>query len=286
MFVTTSFHPGTKEIEEARDLSALLNIPYVERERHSLPELFKQTGQSRAVIVSKQGWRVEGEQGQPFFFHPNVSALRIKQLLNGDRDAMVETGQLRLKDEVLDCTLGMGADAIVASFAVGEEGKVVALESEPVIAAIVRQGLKTYETDRKALNEAMRRINVIHADYRSYLPSCPDNSFDVVMFDPMFRETVRTSTAMQQLKPLANPEPLDRESVREALRVARRAVLLKERPNGGEFARLGFTIAKVSSHFAWGVIRKEDSDETQCVGAGRAHRCRKNSAQHSIGPTV
>ena len=31
----------------------------------------------------------------------------------------------------------------------GEKGKVVALESQPVIAAIVEQGLTTYETDRK-----------------------------------------------------------------------------------------------------------------------------------------
>ncbi|MFC7441506.1 class I SAM-dependent methyltransferase [Laceyella putida] len=256
MFVTTSFHPGTIETQEARELAALLEIPYVKRERHSLPELFAQMGESRAVVVTKQGWRVEEKQGLPFFFHPNMSALRIKQLLNGDRDAMVDSAELRPGDQVLDCTLGMGADAIVAAFAVGEEGKVVALESEPVIAAIVKRGLETYQTDRNALNEAMRRVEVIQADYRSYLPQCQDDSFDVVMFDPMFRETVRASTAMQQLKPLANPHPLDEGAVREALRVARRAVLLKERPKGGEFARLGFEIVKSSSNFAWGVIRK------------------------------
>ncbi|PRZ15457.1 putative SAM-dependent methyltransferase [Laceyella sediminis] len=256
MFVTTSFHPGTKEIQEARYLSALLGIPYVKRERHSLPGLFAQTGESRAVIVTKQGWRVEEEQGQPFFFHPSMSALRIKQLLNGDPDAMVECAGLKPGDRVLDCTLGMGADAVVAAHVVGDEGQVVALESQPVIAAIVKHGLKTYETDRKALHRALRRVEVVQADYRNYLPLCQDNSFDVVMFDPMFRETVQASNAIQQLKPLANPEPLDERSVREAIRVAKRAVLLKERPKGGEFARLGFEIVKSSSSFAWGVIRK------------------------------
>jgi 16S rRNA (guanine1516-N2)-methyltransferase len=144
----------------------------------------------------------------------------------------------------------------VASYVVGEKGRVVALESEPVIAAIAGHGLQTYRTGRKALNEAMRRVEIVQARYQTYLKQLEDQSFDVVMFDPMFRETVKQSSAMQMLKPLANPEPLDPESVAEAVRVARRAVLLKERPKSGEFERLGFTIVKASSNYAWGVIRK------------------------------
>ena len=97
---------------------------------------------------------------------------------------------------------------------------------------------------------------MVQACYQTYLKQLEDQSFDVVMFDPMFRKTVKQSSAMQMLKPLANPAPLDQESVEEAVRVARRAVLLKERPKSGEFERLGFTIVKVSSHYAWGVIRK------------------------------
>jgi hypothetical protein len=148
----------------------------------------------------------------------------------------------------------MGADAIVASYVTGPEGKVVALESEPVIAALVGHGMRTYSTDRTELMEAMRSVEVVCADYRDYLPRLPDNSFDIVMFDPMFSETVRESSAMQALRPLANPEPLDPESVKEAIRVARRAVLLKERRGSGEFARLGFRVAKEASTYAFGVI--------------------------------
>ena len=256
MFVTTSFHPGDQECDEAKKLACDWNVPFVKRGRQSLQALFIETKSDQAVIVSKDGWRYEDQEGNSFFFHPNMSALRIKHLANGEPDSMVTVAGLKKGDHVLDCTLGMGADSIVASFVVGEKGRVVALESEPVIAAIAGHGLQTYRTERKALNEAMRRVEVVQARYQSYLKQLKDQSFDVVMFDPMFRETMEQSSAMQMLKPLANPDPLDQESVQEAVRVARRAVLLKERPKSGEFERLGFTIVKASSNYAWGVIRK------------------------------
>lgn len=238
------------------ELASFLGVKYIKRERASLPDLFQRTGMSGAVIITKKDWRYEDAQGNQFFFHPNMSALRIKHLINGEPDAMVSVSGMCEGDLVLDCTLGMGADSIVASFVVGASGKVVALESEPVIAAIVKHGLQTYETQRKELNKAMRAVEVIQTDYRTYLKQCEDEAFDIVMFDPMFRETIQASAAMQQLKSLANPAPLDQESVAEAVRVAKKAVLLKERVKSGEFERLGFTIAKESSQFAWGVIRK------------------------------
>lgn len=220
-------------------------------------DLYQRLNRSQAVIVAKNGWRYEDRAGNRFAFHPNMSALRVKHLQNGEKDIMVECSGMTAGDDVLDCTLGMGADAIVSSYVVGKRGKVVALESQPVIAAIVKQGLATYETDRQALKEAMRAIEVIEEDYRAYLPLLADRSFDIVMFDPMFRQTVKGSKAMQQLKPLANPSPLDPQSVAEAVRVARKAVLLKERRGSPEFERLGFSVVKESSRYAWGIRKSE-----------------------------
>jgi 16S rRNA (guanine1516-N2)-methyltransferase len=256
LFVTTSIAPDDGVFREAEALAGELGVPLVPRRRDSLSDLFRKTGMDRAVIVTKQEWRYADQAGNRFFFHPNMSALRIKHLMQGQSDPLVSVAGIKPGDHVLDCTLGMGADAIVAAYATGPQGKVVALESEPVIAAIVRRGLSTYQTEREELNRAMRRVEVVQGDYREILPTLPDESFDIVMFDPMFRETVKASAAMQALKPVANPAPLDERSVLEALRVARRAVLLKERPKSGEFERLGFEIAKLSSQYAWGVIRK------------------------------
>lgn len=205
------------------------------------------------MVVASNGWRYEDRKGNRFAFHPNMSALRIKQLQNGQKDLMVECSNMMEGDSVLDCTLGMGADAIVSSFVVGRKGKVVALESQAVIAAIVEHGLKTYETDRKELKRAMRAITVIHTDYREYLPKLADNSFDIVLFDPMFRETIEKSVAMQQLKPLANPNPINEEALQEAVRVARKRVLMKERRGSPEFKRLGFDVVREAATYAWGM---------------------------------
>jgi 16S rRNA G966 N2-methylase RsmD len=258
LFVSTSFHPEKKQIEEAKQLAAELNVPYLERRRDSLAALFRRAGDDRVVLVTKEDWRVHDADGNEFFFHPGMSVMRIKNWQRGQEEPLLSIAGLRPGDEVLDCTLGMGADAIVASYFTGKNGRVVALESQPVLAAIVRHGLETYEHEQPELTEAMRRIEVIQADYRHFLRTLPDRSFDIVMFDPMFRQTILESTAMQMLRPLANSEPLDEASVREAVRVARRVVLFKERPESGEFERLGFTKARESSQFTWGVIRVEE----------------------------
>ncbi len=255
--MTTSYHPHPERERTARQLAERFSVPYIPRGRRTLKQLFSETGSEQAVVVSREEIRWEDQGGRRFFFHPNMSAIRVKRLRTGGTDPMVAVGGMRRGDAILDCTLGMGADAIVAAFVAGPEGKVVALESQPVIAALVEHGMRTYVTDRAELTEAMRSVEVVCADYRDYLPRLPDKSFDIVMFDPMFGETVRESSAMQALRPLANPAPLDPESVKEAVRVARRAVLLKERRGSEEFSRLGFRIAKEASTYAFGMIEVE-----------------------------
>jgi 16S rRNA (guanine1516-N2)-methyltransferase len=125
------------------------------------------------------------------------------------------------------------------------------LESNVVIATLVAHGLATYGAEA-AVKQAMQRIQVVPTDYSNYLYDTPDRSFDIVMFDPMFRETIIASSAMQTLKPLANSTPVGETAVKEALRVARRAILLKERRGSPEFARLGFTIVHSTKAYAWG----------------------------------
>lgn len=221
-------------------------------------KLFVQLDQHEALVVTRRDWRYERSDGSTFTFHPNMAALRVKRLQEGGSDSLIAASGMQTGDHVLDCTLGIGADAIVSSFAVGEEGGVVALESQPLIAELVSHGLATYQTERRALQKAMRRIQVIHADYHTYLLEQPDQSVDYVLFDPMFRRPMLASLPMQQLKPLANHAPLTPEAVQEACRVARKAVLFKERVTSPEFERLGFVKQWSSSQVAWGVRRKEE----------------------------
>lgn len=252
-FVTTTRSPREEYNFWARKFSEEIRFLKVDRKDRSLRQLFQETGEEEAIIVGSKTWW-QNLKGETFFFHPNMSLMRIRQLMKGKTDALVAVSQMKAKDTVLDCTLGLGSDAIVASHVCGDQGSVVGLESEAVLAAMVKHGLKNYASPFQPLKQAMDRVQVKQVDYRFFLKHSASDAFDIICFDPMFQRTLPKSRPMQSLKALANPDPLDRSSVEEAVRVARRCVVLKERKGSSLFEKLGFKIVKEQSHHAFGII--------------------------------
>jgi 16S rRNA (guanine1516-N2)-methyltransferase len=259
MWVTTGYKPTKEQIAEAHTWAERLNARYVERRSDSINRLMKKHQMERILVVTQDQPRyyVNGVE-TPYFFHPGLSLLRIKSLIKGDNDLMLEVAGLKKGDSFLDCTLGLGADAIVASYAVGEHGRVVGIESERIIAELTRAGLASWSEEIAEFNQAMQRIEVICDHHLNQLRQLPDQSFDVVYFDPMFRKPVHTSSGIASLRGIANPEPLTHAAVCEALRVCRRRVMMKERTGSKEFARLGFNkIYRASASITYGVLEKE-----------------------------
>ena len=257
--IVTTVRRGTRYTEANRALASRtakeLGIPNVLRGNDSIEELRK-TYNVDAVLVARQGLltlvTAEGEM----FFHPGMAHLRMKNLLLGHGDHLVSALGLTEGMHVLDCTLGTGADAIVESFAVGERGAVTALESNPLIAAVIADGLAHATGDNYEMHAAMRRIRVHHADALTFLCAAEDASFDVVYFDPMFRRPLHESAGMNALRVLADMRALTEETIAEARRVARCRVVMKERCGSAEFARLGFDtiMGGKYSRIAYGVM--------------------------------
>jgi len=154
---------------------------------------------------------------------------------------------------VLDCTLGLAADAVVASFVTGPEGKVVGLEASPVLYWAVSQGLQHYVIEDQDITESLHRIQARLGKAEDLLPAFPADSFDVVYFDPMFRKPVGNSASMQPLRPASYHKSLDPSMIRAALRLAPR-VVVKERDEdllrslgareiqGGKYSRIRYGI--------------------------------------------
>jgi len=237
--VTTSHRPAKVNIDLAKNFAKNLGVPFAERNDLSLKALADMLKVRGLVVVSAN--RVSYfEGGQEFFFHPGLASLRIKELKNGKTDQMIKAMSLRPGDYVLDCTLGPGSDAIVASFVAGAEGGITGLEDSCVIAALVQHGLTTYPAPEKDLAPAMRRIRVININHKEYLAGLAPQSYDIVYFDPMFRRPRCSSPAIDSIRLLANPHPLDRETVDLAHKAAARRVVMKERRGSTEFQRLGF----------------------------------------------
>ncbi|MDD2621274.1 MAG: class I SAM-dependent methyltransferase, partial [Syntrophomonadaceae bacterium] len=211
--------------------------------------------QAQGVVV----WQVDGPimhiANEVFFFHPSMAKNRIACFRKFRQiDNLARACQLQPHDSFLDCTLGLGADAIVASY-FSKGGQIVALESSLLIAMIVKWGMKMYNSSMTWLNSAVKNIEVINANHYDYLKKLPDNSFDIVYFDPMFRKPILESQAIAPLRLMANHQELSKSSITEAIRVARKRVVVKEMTNSQEFERLGLVKLEYSPHnkLAYGI---------------------------------
>ena len=253
--VTTSRKYSRRNGEIAEETAKRLNLPQVERGRESVTEL-KEKYDADFVLVARKNtlYLCGGEQGD-IFFHPGMAHLRLKNLREGKGDRMTEAMDLTEGANVLDCTLGMGADAIVAASVT--KVKVTALEINPLLAELMRFSLKNFPAENEKLKTAMENIEVITADYRDFLSVQDDNSFDVVYFDPMFRHPFTDSAAINPLRAAACSAPLSPFALAAAKRVAKERVVLKETSKSREFARLGFgeTAGGKYSKIRYGIIR-------------------------------
>jgi hypothetical protein len=257
MIVITS-RKGANQLEKyARQVADELRAIYVPRAERSLADIFQQTGEDMLLQVSYVGLRlyVADQPDKPFFFHPSSAMFRAKRLLRQEHDPFLQATGLRHGMHMLDATLGLASDALIAALAVGGRGRVVGLEAVPILAYIVQHGLQSWQSGIEALDAAMRSIEVQACDHTAYLQACPDHAFDVVYFDPMFEATVEGAAGIAALKRLADYQPLTEEAVQEAKRVARKRVVLKDSSFSSRFARLGFQPLNYhrSSHW-YGVI--------------------------------
>jgi hypothetical protein len=255
MIVTTAGRTDVKMTQYADQVANELGINFVNRKKRSINEM-KSFANDDILIVGKN--RIEIHplcNEEPMFFHPNSAMFRIKRLKDGDHDPFIQACNLQNGNNILDCTLGLGSDSIVASYVVGLGGRVVGIEGDKYIAFLLKNGLCSWESGNNKMDEAMRRIEVIHLDCLEYLKSCPAKCFDVVYFDPMFEETISTSKGISGLRHFAVKSLMNPFIVNEAIRVAKKRVVMKNHWKSEEFERLGFSVYKrKTAKFHFGVI--------------------------------
>lgn len=257
--VTTGQHPTDTEYALAEEWSKILGAPVVLRKNMSLSSLKERYAVEALLIATKKG-PVVNTAGGDFFFHLSMAELRIKNLINGKPDHMVTAMGLEKGMSVLDCTVGLATDAIVAGFIVGGAGKVVGLEASALIAFITEHGLTNFMPQAEYIKEAFTRIQILNRDFCSYLPLLPAKSFDVVYFDPMFRQPIQKSSSLKPMRYLADNRPLTIEALKFAARVARDRIVIKETHDSSEFKRLGISsvVGGRYSSISYGVIDTKD----------------------------
>lgn len=260
MIITTGDNEAIEPVKRAMALAEESGAPYVRRNRASVAKLSARYGNDDVLVILEGGARLFRSGGkEPLTFHPSMAYIRAKRLLKGVPDTMLEVAGVKPGDVVVDCTAGLGADASIFALAVGPEGEVIALEDSLPLWALLREGFSSYESDVKLFDDALRRIQLRCINHLHALREMPDKSVDIVYFDPMFRHPIAESSAISPLRNFANHNRLEKESIEQAKRVARKCIVLKEKKGCGEFTRLGFD-AMVRNHtkIVYGVISLEN----------------------------
>ncbi|TMW73291.1 class I SAM-dependent methyltransferase [Alteribacter natronophilus] len=262
MIVTTAPKATPVMLRRAEEASSALSIPYVERGRFSVTGLQKKW-RCPVLVAESSRLTLHNPGTGPLFYHPNAAMIRAKVFLKTGEDPMIGAAGLEQGMSFADMTLGLGADALVASLAVGKCGKVFGTEHNPVLSHIVKEGLREFETGVPSVNEAMRRIRVFAHHHLKWLKTMPESSVDVVYFDPMFTEQVSGADGLSPLKNLVSTVSDTAEfhqAVREARRVARKRVVLKDHFRSGRFQEGGFSVeVRPSATYHFGVWNKQDS---------------------------
>jgi hypothetical protein len=257
MIVTTAGRTNDDMIRQAEQIAKALGSPYVPRIKRSVLQLMESV-QDDCLVVGKNRLELypHGEE-EPFFFHPNSAMFRVKRLLKGERDPFLEASGIGEGMSLLDCTLGLGSDSIVASFAAGASGKVIGVEGNPFLAYIVAGGLTSWNSGLPSMDEAMRRVSVVQGEALAVMERMEGASIDCVYFDPMFEESILESDGIRGLTNFALNETLTKEMMEQALRIARKRIILKDHFRSSRFENFGFKVfTRKSAKFHFGVIEK------------------------------
>lgn len=255
--VTTAGRTTEYTKQLAKNAAIHLGLPYVDRQKRNIIEL-QQHFQSDVLVATKSRWEYHGLNSlEPFFFHPSSAMFRLKRLARGERDPLLEVCQLQAGDSFLDCTLGFGSDSLVAAFAIGDMGYIKGCEANPVLAFILQEAFHKGRTDYVEFESLMNQIQVISSDALSYLKQLEENSVDVIYMDPMFENLIEESDSIGPLRSLGVRESLSSEWVHEALRVAKKRVVLKAHFRSSWFKEFGFNqIIRPNTKFHYGFIEK------------------------------
>lgn len=251
LFVTTRKKPDAAEEADARALAAEFDLPFATRDGRSIAHHARMTGRPGALVVKDTAIHlVHGDRR--YGFHPNLAARRIAGR-GRQGDHYIRVAGILAGDHVLDCTCGMGADAISAADTVGPSGRVVALEASPILARIVARGL-AHDSRTPRLTAAMRRVEVIAAEADTFLAAQPTDSFDVVALDPMFAWPQAGAHGLDLVRLFASDWTPDADTIAQAARVARRAVVMADGAPGPRLQALGIPVVSRDRRRWWGRI--------------------------------
>lgn len=255
MIVTTSQKASETIKDKAKALAVQYNLPYEKRRKRSMSALLSE--HAPIAVLSGSELTIYFSESQHVSFHLSMAQLRILQLERGENDHLINAITYLSSEKplsILDCTLGLGSDSVVLSYAF-PESNITSLEGSFPIYLCTSYGLAQYTHSNSKITSALRNINPIFGDFRDYLFTLEENSVDIVYFDPMFESPVESSPQFIPLRGHTLDSTISDTILKQAKLVAKKGVIIKERPFssifkqfkpdtwiGGKYSRIGYAL--------------------------------------------
>ncbi|WP_456400754.1 class I SAM-dependent methyltransferase [Mesoaciditoga sp.] len=246
--VTTSHKPNRQQVLRALEVADKLGVRYISR-RHLVQR------KDEAIVIVESDKISAVKDGKRFFFHPSLAVIRKSNVDSGQKDHLLEALDLKGNERVLDCTLGLGSEAILMAHFL-PNGIVVGIEKSPLISLIVEEGMKRKDKLYKWIAEAIERIKIVQADYKEFIRKSSEK-FDCVYVDPMFEHPSYDSSAMNSMRPFTDNSNVSVEDIEIMKKIAKKRVVVKAKWNDSIFDRYDFdeVIGSAKSGIGYGVIK-------------------------------
>lgn len=257
MIITTSQKASLSVKEETQELADSLNLAYRERHKKPISELL--LSDMPVAVISKNQLTIHFNENQEHRFHLSMAQLRILRLQKGEDDHLVKAVGSLIDESsdafsIIDCTLGLGSDSIIMSYAF-PNAHIIGVEASFPIWLSTWFGLKSFTHEDISVTNALRRIDARHDNFESYLQRLPNHSVDILYFDPMFEVPIEESPQFKPLRGHTSEGRITDSVIQEARRVCRLGFIIKERPFssvfkdfppstwvGGKYSRIGYGV--------------------------------------------
>ena len=143
--------------EQARAWALQLQVPYVKRyDNGSLDTMLADHHLDALLIAGKKGPQLYSREGM-MLYHPGLGKVRWQRVVQrNETDNFLTAMHLSPGQRVLDCTVGLAADALLASHAVGETGRVIGLEASLPLWFLTSRGVISYKSQIPELASMQR----------------------------------------------------------------------------------------------------------------------------------
>lgn len=191
--------PKASGLAQAAAQGHTLALDYVDGALALCPTQGREKALKVDFVGGRQGWRASQDR----YRHELV----VKSCLSGIKHERTP--------RVIDATAGLGRDAFLLACA---GAQVVLMERQPVLAAMLRDGIQRLARVEPALAD---RMSVIEGDAASLLADQNDSP-DAVLLDPMFPARQKSAAVKKELMFLQQLEtPPDADEEQQLLTAAR-----------------------------------------------------------------